>query len=240
MKITHKILLVDDTKLIIEIAKSFLANSPVRVLTASNGEEALEIIGREKPDLVVLDRNMPIMNGIDCCAAIRRNPAIPKMPVIMMSGCFNKEEWEAFRHVGGDSFLPKPLQRQSFLNMLRKFMPAIERRETRVTCHTVVSFVLKGKEFTSVSEDISANGIYIATDIPAAIEDKVSLSFNLPGREGEPGIVASGRIAWINSVPGSTNPNRSPGFGVEILLITGEGLAMLRRKELTQFVAALS
>ena len=46
-----------------------------------------------------------------------------KMPVIMMSGSYNREEQEEFRQAGGDSFLPKPLQRQSFLDMLRTYLP---------------------------------------------------------------------------------------------------------------------
>ena len=55
------ILLVDDTKLLLEIEKSFLENSPVRVLTALNGEEALKIVYSEQPDLVILDQNMPTL-----------------------------------------------------------------------------------------------------------------------------------------------------------------------------------
>src|SRR5664279_1832634 len=114
----QKILLVDDTRMMLEIIKSYLANSPVQVFTAQNGKEALDVCRKERPDLVVLDQNMPIMNGVECCAAMRKDLLLKKIPVIMVSSRATPEDREAFRQAGCDDFLAKPLERQRFLAKL--------------------------------------------------------------------------------------------------------------------------
>ena len=233
---TPKILLVDDTMLLLEIGKSFLAYSAVRVLTARNGEEALEIMNRERPNLVILDQQMPKMNGIACCAAMRRDPALRTIPVIMISGSTTKEECEAFEQAGSNGFLAKPLVRQKFLAKVRDFLPTVEQRVTRVPCRTAVAMELPGSSWSGVSYDISSGGLYVATDYEAAEGSGIFLSFRLPGGIDNPLIMAKGRIAWENSALHRVNPHFPAGIGVEFVQITGEGLAILRKSEIHEFV----
>jgi len=80
-----KILLVDDLKLTIEIAKSALINSGAAIITASNGADALIRIKKESPDLVLMDLFMPEMNGDECCKLIKEDPSISHIPVVLMS-----------------------------------------------------------------------------------------------------------------------------------------------------------
>ncbi len=230
------ILLVDDTKLLLEIEKSFLENSPVRVLTALNGEEALKIVSSERPDLIVLDQNMPVMNGVACCAAIRRDPDLRKIPVLMTSSAVSKEDRELFLRAGCNGFLAKPLDRQRFLSEVRAFLPAVERREPRVSCRTAVSMEIAGTMFSGISENISLKGMFVAAFHHVSAEDRVTMRFRLPGAHDTSWITARGRVAWINSARHLTNRLLPPGFGVELLEITGEGLPILRKTELYEFI----
>jgi CheY-like chemotaxis protein/Tfp pilus assembly protein PilZ len=233
---TPKILLVDDTMMLLEIGKSFLAHSAVRVLTARNGEEALEIITRERPNLVILDQHMPKMNGTTCCAVMRRDPALRTIPVIMISGSTTREDCEAFEQAGCKGFLAKPLVRQHFLAKVRAFLPTVEQRVTRVPCRTPVAMEIPGASLSGVSYDISSGGLYVATDYEAAVGRGISLRFRLPDKTDNPLIVAKGRIAWLNSASHRVNTHFPVGIGVEFLEITGEGLAILRKSEIHEFV----
>lgn len=231
-----KILLADDTRLLLEICKSYLANSQVQVVTAQNGEEALETIKKERPDLVVLDQNMPKMKGTDCCVAMRGDPALKEIPVLIISTSSSPADLEAFTQAGCNGFLAKPLIRQHFLAKVRAFLPAVEQRMTRVPCRTPVTIEISGSSLSGISYDISSGGLYVATDCEAAVESGISLRFRLPGKIDNPVIMAKGRIAWRNSALHRVKPNFPTGIGVEFLEITGEGLAILRKSEIREFV----
>ena len=69
-----KILLVDDVKLLLEVQKKYLSASLIQILTACDGHEALEVAGKERPDLIIMDNYMPRMDGITCCRLIKQKP----------------------------------------------------------------------------------------------------------------------------------------------------------------------
>jgi two-component system, OmpR family, response regulator VicR len=80
------ILVVDDEFLITDILVDALEEEGFRVLTASNGRKALEILDKEMPALVVTDFMMPRMNGLELAQAIKANPDWARLPVILLSG----------------------------------------------------------------------------------------------------------------------------------------------------------
>jgi CheY-like chemotaxis protein len=80
------ILVVDDEFLITDILVDVLEEDGFRVLTASNGRKALEILDKETPALVVTDFMMPLMNGLELAQAIKANPGWAQIPVILLSG----------------------------------------------------------------------------------------------------------------------------------------------------------
>jgi two-component system cell cycle response regulator len=230
------ILLVDDTRLLLEIGKSFLESSPVRVLTAQNGEEGLALMKTELPDLVVLDQNMPKMTGAACCAAMRRDPALKGIPVIMISSACSREDLEEFGNAGCNDFMAKPLDRATFLGKVRRFLPGIERRGERVPCRMPVVMTAGGKTFSGMSMDLSR--LYVASDEPVKPGEILAIRFFLPGETGDPAITARCRVAWINEGRKPSNPHYPAGCGLEFLEITGEGLSILRKNEIGTFLAA--
>src|SRR5512144_2241892 len=79
-----KILLVDDSRLFIEMEKEFLQPCAVMIYTARDGREALELVRMVRPDLIYMDLHMPEMDGAECCAALKADPDMKCIPVVMV------------------------------------------------------------------------------------------------------------------------------------------------------------
>lgn len=80
------ILIVDDVPVNLQALESILQTRGFRVVKANNGEQALEAVADEKPDLILLDVMMPKMNGYEVCQHLKDNPATSKIPVIFLTG----------------------------------------------------------------------------------------------------------------------------------------------------------
>ena len=82
---SHRILLVDDEADILEFVKYNLVREGYEVHTAQNGREALRIAAEIRPHLILLDRLMPVMDGMQTCHALRENPALRDTMIIFLS-----------------------------------------------------------------------------------------------------------------------------------------------------------
>lgn len=222
------ILLVDDTKLFLALEKEHLKQSDVAILTAANGREALDVARARRPDLIYMDMNMPEMDGPSCCAALKADPALSSIPVIMVTTAGKEEDVARCRDAGCDGFLTKPIDRRRFLEEGRRLLPQIDRREKRVPCRTKVLFRVNGENLYGTCEDLSTRGIYIAYDGEVKEEEKVEVSFLVSGRSDDL-VEAWGRVAWLNNGPSRRAQDLPQGFGVEFLAITEEALQRIRR-----------
>lgn len=221
------VLLVDDIKLFQEVERGFLKESSVRVLTAANGLEALDSIKNRRPSLIFMDQRMPVMDGPACCAAIKADPDLKNIPVVMVIASTREQDIAECRKAGCDEILFKPIDRKVFLDTGRKFLPMIDRREKRVPCKTMVVLRIEEDVCYSTSKDISEHGMFVELDQPVKINDKVDISFVLPGSTSEL-IEAMGRIAWVNSALSSMNPSYPKGFGLEFLQISEESVQRIQ------------
>ncbi len=95
----QKILVVDDELEIVKVVRAYLEQSGFRVVTASDGQHALTVFRHEKPDLVVLDLNLPKMDGLDVCRAIRRDS---NTPVIMLTARVDEADRLIGLEIGAD------------------------------------------------------------------------------------------------------------------------------------------
>lgn len=102
---TETVLLVDDEKEILQLLSIYFGNEGYRLLTANDGEQALEIVERENVDLVVLDVMMPVMDGIQACIKIRESH---NMPVIMLSAKGQDMDKITGLSIGADDYVAKP------------------------------------------------------------------------------------------------------------------------------------
>lgn len=225
--LTPKVLLVDDVKMFLEIQKGFLRLSSVRIFTAGDGTEALQTAKAERPDLIFMDLHMPAMGGAECCAALKANPQLRSIPVVMITAAGKEEDRELCLKAGSDGFLTKPLDRNLFLETARAHIPAIDRRETRVPCRTRVTFRVHGVILSGDSVDISIRGMYVAAGYEVENNSTLELSFPLPDGKGTV-VRARARVAWLNTGAGRRRGNLPEGFGVEFVEVERESQAALK------------
>jgi two-component system chemotaxis sensor kinase CheA len=105
--LSASILVVDDALTIRELQRSIFEHAGYRVRTAANGEEALERMTEDVPDLVLTDIEMPQMDGFQLTAAIRGRPALASVPVIILTSRGSEESRRRGLEVGADGYIVK-------------------------------------------------------------------------------------------------------------------------------------
>jgi len=106
---TAKILIIEDEPDCISIVQCRLEWCHYEVITASNGKDGLEKAASEKPDLILLDTNMPIMNGHDMLKRMRQNRAIKNTPVIMLTALCEAKDVDMASSFGISDYVTKPI-----------------------------------------------------------------------------------------------------------------------------------
>jgi two-component system chemotaxis sensor kinase CheA len=101
------ILVVDDALTVRELQRSIFENAGYRVAVATNGEEALTLISEERPDLVLTDVQMPRMDGFQLTEAIRAQPALASVPVIILTSRGSDEDRRRGLECGADGYIVK-------------------------------------------------------------------------------------------------------------------------------------
>lgn len=117
-----KILVADDDLEILALVARHLSALPAEVVEASDGEEALRLAQREKPDLVVLDVMMPGMSGWEVCRAIREDEALTGTGVIMLTGIGERLNEMTSPLYGADDFLDKPFELEQLSAKVREVL----------------------------------------------------------------------------------------------------------------------
>jgi two-component system phosphate regulon response regulator PhoB len=112
------VLVVEDEYGNAEILELLLGAAGYRVVTASNGKAALDLLEAEKPSLILSDFMMPTMNGGELGLAVRANPAFAQIPFVFMSGTSEDVVRQAFRDY--DAFVPKPFQMDDILPVVAR------------------------------------------------------------------------------------------------------------------------
>jgi two-component system, OmpR family, alkaline phosphatase synthesis response regulator PhoP len=105
---SQRILVVDDDRQIVRLIQSYLQQSGFTVLTAYDGEEALHALRREKPDLVVLDLNLPKRDGLDVTRIVRGDAALAATPILMLTARVEDVDKLIGLELGADDYLTKP------------------------------------------------------------------------------------------------------------------------------------
>jgi CheY-like chemotaxis protein len=117
------VLVVDDVPDILELLDTTLTFKGYRVVTARNGQEALEIIQREHPALIIADILMPTMDGFSLVHRLRLDPQTRDIPVIFLSATYVTPEDKDFAlTIGVTRFIEKPVDLESFLLVISDFL----------------------------------------------------------------------------------------------------------------------
>ncbi|HEX3800056.1 MAG TPA: ATP-binding protein [Verrucomicrobiae bacterium] len=122
-----KILVADDNKTNRELISGLFADSLHRLHFAANGQEALALIAEERPDLVLLDIRMPVLDGRATLADIRKRPELASLPVIAVSASTHADD-DAHLAARFNGFMRKPFSRQALYQQLARFLPRSPRQ----------------------------------------------------------------------------------------------------------------
>jgi DNA-binding response OmpR family regulator len=117
-----KILVVDDEPDIVRLVDISLKLCNFEVQSAYSGAEALEKLKEGKPDLLLLDVMMPKMSGYEVCAAIRKDPALKDLPIIMLTAKGQKGDAEKGLESGADDYIIKPFDPYDLGERVSRFL----------------------------------------------------------------------------------------------------------------------
>lgn len=118
------VLVVDDDPSVRMLVPNLLRSEGFLTLIAANGQEGVQQAIERKPDLILLDINMPEMNGLDACQALKAAPETAEIPVIFMTSLGNDVDRLKGFEVGGEDYVIKPLNHLELLARMKRFVEA--------------------------------------------------------------------------------------------------------------------
>ena len=118
-----QVLLVDDNTINLEVARELLESTGLLVDTAENGLLALERLRSKRYELVLMDVQMPEMDGLEASRMIRKMPNVSDLPILAMTANIYKEDREACKNAGMDDFIEKPVNPNALFSVLSKWLP---------------------------------------------------------------------------------------------------------------------
>lgn len=116
-----KILIIDDELDMVEVTKVRLEKSGYEVLNTMSGEEALVLLQKNIPDLILLDRVLPKMQGEEVCKQLKGDAKLRHIPIILFTANISDIVQEA-QESGADDYIIKPYEPKEFLEKIRKFI----------------------------------------------------------------------------------------------------------------------
>jgi DNA-binding response OmpR family regulator len=114
-----KILVVDDSRTALMMVTTILKKTPYDLVTAHDGQHALEVAAAERPDLILMDVVMPRMTGFEACRELKRAEETKAIPVILVTTRGEEEHVEAGFECGCNDYVTKPVNAQELLTKVR-------------------------------------------------------------------------------------------------------------------------
>jgi len=127
--VSRRILVVDDDPRLLHVVSMYLSIEGYDVDTAPNGEEGLQHLEAQRPDLVILDVMMPGIDGLEACRRIKSNPETRLIPVVLFTALSRTDDVESGRAAGANRFINKPFSLIGLGAVIRSFLS----EETAVT-----------------------------------------------------------------------------------------------------------
>ena len=122
-----QILLVDDDPDFVEAVKVIVESGGYDVQVAYDGQEGLEAVAEQKPDLIVLDVMMPVMNGHEACAKLKAADATREIPIILLTAVADRVTTSTYTHRDmleseAEDYMPKPVEPQELLERIKSWL----------------------------------------------------------------------------------------------------------------------
>ncbi len=118
-----KVLVVDDNPQNLELLAAYMEDlEGIETLTATNGLEAMDLVARRRPDLILLDIMMPRMSGFEVCRQLKNNPETRDVQIIMVTALNEVGDRERAVECGTDEFLTKPVNRLELITRVKSLL----------------------------------------------------------------------------------------------------------------------
>lgn len=122
-----KILLVDDDPDFVEAVRVIVESGGYEVRVAYDGQEGLDAVAEEKPDLIVLDVMMPVMNGHAACARLKSDKATASIPIILLTAVADRVTTSTYTHRDmleseAEDYMPKPVEPAELLALIKTWL----------------------------------------------------------------------------------------------------------------------
>jgi CheY-like chemotaxis protein len=118
----HSILVIDDDEILLKTIRPLLISHGCSVLTAASGEEGLQIVKTQKPDMVILDVLLPKMKGREVCKTLKEDESTKDIPVIFLTAKDSPEDIQAEKEAGAAAHLTKPLNPRQLIATIRSIL----------------------------------------------------------------------------------------------------------------------
>ena len=117
-----KVIVIDDEPFILMMIEDKLKKAKIDVLTLRESRNALEVIKREKPELIILDWMMPELSGIDLCRIIKADPELKEIPIFMLTAKGQDSDEQIGIQCGASRYITKPFSPKSLLEMVQEII----------------------------------------------------------------------------------------------------------------------
>ncbi len=118
----QKILIVEDNDRNRELVKDILTLRGYEVLEAKDGVEGVAMAGKHRPDLIIMDIQMPVMDGITAAKILKSDPATAAITMIALTSFAMKGDKERFMEAGFDDYIAKPIDTRALPQLVKKYL----------------------------------------------------------------------------------------------------------------------
>lgn len=118
----NKILVTDDSPTIVAMIKEFLGSAGYNVITASDGQEALDKCKKDRPDLIILDLMLPKIDGYKVCAMLKFDKNYSKIPIIILTARAGESDKDLGLEVHADAYITKPFEPDALLTKVKELI----------------------------------------------------------------------------------------------------------------------
>lgn len=121
-----EILIVEDNMINLLLLKTLLLKKKYDIITATNGQEAIDLLTNATPDIILMDINMPVMNGYEASLAIRKSDSrINTIPIIAVTAEMHPDTKNKCLDAGMNDYVPKPIDMDELVEKIKKFVKNI-------------------------------------------------------------------------------------------------------------------
>jgi CheY-like chemotaxis protein len=217
-----KILLTDDVELLRGLEKTFFRRRNFHLLVAQNGQQALEMVRADVPDLVFIDLDMPELAGDVFCRLLKSDPLLASIPVVIVAPDGGGDTLARCYRSGCDEVIRRPIDRQELVALTRRILDVSSRATSRVRASLRVFCGRDQDELSAGTTLTLGTGGALIVAVPLLpVNSDVFLEFVLPGTGRL--IACRGRVVWVSRrMPGIQAVVPQDEMGVEFLGLTAE------------------